>query len=410
MNDTTTIEAEQAAPERLANPVAIIRHELGGMEDQFRAALPAHIPAERFARVLMTAIQQTPELIEVDRRSLWNAAMKAAQDGLLPDGREGAMVVRWDSKRGKTASWQPMIAGIRKKVRNSGEIATWDVVAVHANDEFDYELGDAPFVKHKPTLGEPGPLVAVYSIVTLKTGEKSRDVMSIAAVREIRDRYSDGWKAFQAKKIKSTPWYTSEDEMAKKTVARRHAKVLPMSTDIDDLLRRDDELYSVDGAGAPAKSAGDRPKSLSDRLDLLATGGLPKAEAAEEAIDPETGEITDDAKVTESTKPDAEGSPSAASGQAAGEEGSLSKAASPAVRLSEDDKKLLRRYAEALGNTMAEKTLQRGSSAFLNDHPMTEGTPIYAAASAIFAAHQARIAGDSSPVDADEAVKKVLGT
>ena len=39
-----------------------------------------------------------------------------AQDGLLPDGREGAIVVRRDRQRGKVANWQPMIAaGIRKK-------------------------------------------------------------------------------------------------------------------------------------------------------------------------------------------------------------------------------------------------------------------------------------------------------
>ena len=78
-----------ATAERMPNPVVVFRQELGGMEEQFKAALPAHIPVERFMRVLMTAIQNNPDLLGVERRSLWNAAMKAAQDGLLPDGREG---------------------------------------------------------------------------------------------------------------------------------------------------------------------------------------------------------------------------------------------------------------------------------------------------------------------------------
>src|SRR3546814_5627432 len=91
--------------------------------------------------------------------------MKAAQDGLLPDGREGAIV----PFKGK-ASWMPMVAGIMKKVRNSGEIADWNAHAVYENDEFDYLLGDDQRIYHKPTMGDPGQVVGAYSIVKLKDG------------------------------------------------------------------------------------------------------------------------------------------------------------------------------------------------------------------------------------------------
>src|SRR5580700_11688323 len=108
-------------------PIAVVRQQLSSMGAQFRAALPEHISVDRFSRVVMTAVQNNPELLECDQRSLWNAAMKAAQDGLLPDGREGAITVRKDWKtHTKNALWQPMIGGIRKKARNSGEISTWD--------------------------------------------------------------------------------------------------------------------------------------------------------------------------------------------------------------------------------------------------------------------------------------------
>ena len=116
------------------NPIAEIRHGLQAMEEQFKFALPAHIPVERFVRVVMTAIQGNSYLLRADRRSLFSAAMKAAQDGLLADGREGALV-----PFGEEVTWIPMIAGLRKKVRNSGEIATWDVAAVYANDRFEFE-------------------------------------------------------------------------------------------------------------------------------------------------------------------------------------------------------------------------------------------------------------------------------
>lgn len=244
-----------AVAERASNSVTEIRHQLDNLGDQFRAALPAHVPVERFSRVVMTAIQNNPDLVtKVDRRSLWNAAMRAAQDGLLPDGREGAIVVY-----GSQAQWMPMIGGIRKKVRNSGEIATWDVYVVHENDDFDYALGDEPYINHKPTLDAPGRVIAAYSVATLKSGEKSREVMSLAAIEKVR-------AVSRAKN--NGPWVSWYEEMCRKTVARRHAKSLPMSSDLDDLIRRDDELYDFDGAKQEAQQ--ERPRSLAGRLEALA--------------------------------------------------------------------------------------------------------------------------------------------
>lgn len=263
----------------------------------FQNALPAHIPVARFERVVLTAIQNNPQLLDAPKRELFNACIKAAQDGLLPDGREGALVCR-PGRNGVTVSWQPMIQGIRKKVRNSGEIATWDVQAVYENDDFEFELGDNPFIRHRPKLGsERGNLIAVYSVATLKSGEKSRDVMSVDEVNAIRDR-SDAWRAYKAGRIKQTPWATDYAEMAKKTVARRHAKVLPMSTDLDDLLRRDDELYDFKGASDAAPAESPARRGIEGKLDLLAG---PDDEG--DIIDAETGEVID-GKAEEEPKAD----------------------------------------------------------------------------------------------------------
>lgn len=280
---------QEIAPKR-ENPVAIVRDQLGAMQDQFDAALPEHIPVARFVRVVMTAVQNSPELLECDRRSFFNACMKAAQDGLIPDGREGAIVVRFDPKAvsKKSANWQVMIAGIRKKARNSGEIATWDVEEVRENDEFDFEMGDNPYIHHKPALSNRGKLIACYSVCTLKSGEKTRLVMGIDDILAIRDQYSDGWKAYKAGRIKSTPWLTSEGEMSKKTVARRHSKTIPMSTDLEALIRRDDDplpSHQVERLEPP------KDRTLKGRLDALA--GVEPEKSAEPSHDPDIGEIID---------------------------------------------------------------------------------------------------------------------
>ena len=259
------------------NELVAVKQQIDTRVDQFQNALPAHIPVERFTRVVLTAIQGNPDLLNCNRQTLFTSAVKAAQDGLLPDGREGALV----PYKGEV-QWLPMVAGIRKKVRNSGEIATWDVQAVYEKDQFDFELGDNPFIRHKPALMARGKIVAVYSIATLKTGEKTRDVMSIEDVEKIRA------KSRSAK----GPWNdpTFYPEMAKKTVAKRHSKVLPMSTDLDDLMRRDDALYDMKGAGD--ENVAQRPRGLAGRLDALA-GSTAAPATTLPAHDAETGEIID---------------------------------------------------------------------------------------------------------------------
>src|ERR1700759_587891 len=102
-------------------PIDEARKSLERMQPEFARILPDSIDASKFVRVVITALQNNPKLLESDRRSLYGACMDAAKDGLLPDGREGAIV----PFKGK-CKWMPMIQGIAKKIRNSGEIGDID--------------------------------------------------------------------------------------------------------------------------------------------------------------------------------------------------------------------------------------------------------------------------------------------
>jgi recombination protein RecT len=240
------------------NPLALWKSQLDERSDQLVGVLPAHIPIERFKRTALTAAMNNPDLlVKCDRTSLFNAVMRAATDGLLPDGREGAIV----EFKGK-AQWLPMVAGLRKKVRQSGEIATWEVEVVCENDLFDYERGDEPFIKHKPALRNRGEVIAAYSIATLKSGEKSREVMSIDEIEEVRAVSRMGNRG---------PWVDWFAEMAKKTVARRHSKVLPMTTDLDDMMRSDDALFGVKQEDEEKSAPQRPPRGLKGKLQALAS-------------------------------------------------------------------------------------------------------------------------------------------
>ena len=175
--------------------------------------------------------------------------MKAAQDGLLPDGREGALVVyRTKAREGgwiEKVQWMPMIAGILKKVRNSGELKSIRAHVVHENDKFRVVLGDDEKLEHDPNYFDPGKPVGVYAIAETKEEGIYREFMSFADVERVRG-------ASRAKD--SGPWVQWWGEMAKKTVLRRLAKRLPTSSDLDDLIRRDDELYDFGKDGEPARA------------------------------------------------------------------------------------------------------------------------------------------------------------
>jgi recombination protein RecT len=83
-----------------------LRGAITRMAPEFKAALPAHVTVEKFTRVALTAINSNPDLRQADHRSLFGAITKLAQDGLLPDGREAALVIF----NTKTA----MVAGTRR--------------------------------------------------------------------------------------------------------------------------------------------------------------------------------------------------------------------------------------------------------------------------------------------------------
>src|SRR5262252_2847964 len=125
----------------------------------------------RFKRTLVTNWQERKEVQQCDPLTVIQVAMRAAQDGLMLDGQEAAIVPFRDRDGGRvTATYIPMIFGIRKKVRNSGLIADWIVRPVYEGDDFIGSFGSNEFIRHTPSMsgGRKRPLVGCYSIATFK--------------------------------------------------------------------------------------------------------------------------------------------------------------------------------------------------------------------------------------------------
>ena len=225
------------------------RRELDAMAPQWQALFPSPQHMERFRRVVATAIGNNPALLQCDRRSLWSAATMAAQDGLNPDGRDGAMViynvkVKVDGKEEwqQHVKWMTMIGGILKKVRASGEIKEIAVRVVREKDQFDYELGDNERIVHRPELEEdPGALRFVYSIVRTKDGGVYREVMSKKQIDKVK----------ASSKSANGPWKDWYDEMAQKTCLRKQSKILPMGAELEAMFEREDAAHEIIPMAAP---------------------------------------------------------------------------------------------------------------------------------------------------------------
>ena len=263
-------------------PIQAMRGTLTSMAPEFQAALPPQIPVEKFIRTTLTAIQMQPDLLNADRRSLLGSCMKAAQDGLLCDGREAALVI-FNSKSGRTVQYMPMVGGILKKIRNSGELASISAQVVYDKDHFDYELGDDERIVHKPFLGkERGSPIAVYGIAKTKDGAIYREVMSVDEVEQVR-------KVSRASG--NGPWVQWWGEMAKKTVIRRLAKRLPSRADVDSVLDADNEVSGF------VQIERLEPVNItpppSEQIGTLSRLKASMADADVEVIDEKTGEIQD---------------------------------------------------------------------------------------------------------------------
>jgi recombination protein RecT len=208
-------------------------------KDRIKSALPPGIDPGRFQRVVLTAIQQNPTLADGDRNQLYNQCLRAAADGLVPDGREGAFVVM-----GGKLTWMPMVGGIIKRLATAG--INIDAQLVYENDEFEQTLGDDAAIHHKaPKLGvSRGKEIGAYAIARLPNGMVMREVMDRDQIEQVRKVSRSG---------ASGPWNAWWGEMARKTVLRRLAKRLPiLDPAIAETLTRDDEMYDLNGDDAPA--------------------------------------------------------------------------------------------------------------------------------------------------------------
>lgn len=264
-NALKAVATGQQTAQEARDPYSVFKQQLEKVKGELLPLMGgSRQNVDAFVRVVLNAVNQNPDLLGADRRSLLTACTRAAQDGLVPDGREAVLNVRNTKvKRGGRDEWvnlvvyEPMVAGYIKNLYEHPDVALVDAAAVFANDHFKFVRGDEPRLEHEPNLtDEPGDLVAAYLVVRLKNGQIKREVMPKRDIEKARAQSKSNTEG------PNSPWTKWPDQMAIKSVIKRGAKQLPKSNKFEQMDAHDNEAMGfASTAGATEVLRGDQQQA-----------------------------------------------------------------------------------------------------------------------------------------------------
>lgn len=223
---------------------------------QFALAIGGSTPAqrteraERFTRICLTAMRQTPKLAQCEPASILGAMMTCAQLNLEPNTPQGlAYLIPYN----RECQFQVGYKGLMQLMYRSGAIASFNADVVYRQEVeqglFEYESGISPRISHKIDLlnpeartGNPEDVIAAYAAVVLKTGEpivRLVTKMEIDQARALNRGNSPAWRDHYA-------------AMAIKTAIKRLSAWLPVTKVAD--------AFAAEEATAPAEAVVEQEK------------------------------------------------------------------------------------------------------------------------------------------------------
>jgi phage RecT family recombinase len=276
MPETAVIKRPLAAP---------MVQAMQGLMPHVPALLPADISAEQFRAALYLELSGRPSLGECTPESLRDAVLKAATYGLLP-GRDCHLLPFSNRRKGgkKEATYVPNYFGVILALMRSGKVRRAFAHPVHEGDEWGFDMfQDRPIHKPAVTLGtQPGRELFYYGAVMFHDGSCAFEVVSLDDIEAVMKR---------APAHDSGPWVTDRVMMCRKTALKRVAKYIKLTPDVRGMLEEDAVREGDDIPPA---------RHRQNVVDLFGEGSDPTAPPPTAprqtgAVDPETGELQEDA-------------------------------------------------------------------------------------------------------------------
>ena len=231
-------------------PFEVVRKEIESRTGEFLKRNKDKDFVDRFKSAFFTMLTKnsidsrkdsSKDLLTKNRASLIASLYDCANQGLLPDGKEAALVAYGD-----VVQFMPIVTGIRKKVMRTGKVKYFEQKVVFEKDKYRYWKDDDGWhLTHEPFLeGNRGKVIFTYSEAIL-----DNDIRSIEVVTE------EDMMAIKAKSRKgSFAWNDFSYEMRRVKALRRHAKSLPMTNEVNKLLEYVDNQDDLEAIEAPAEA------------------------------------------------------------------------------------------------------------------------------------------------------------
>lgn len=221
---------------------------------EIATVLPKHISAEKFFQICQTAAMLDPELEQATPSSLFTSFLQCAKDGLVPDKKEAAIVL-YNRKQGnnwiKEAQYQPMVDGVLKRIRQSGEVFAIDAKVVYQDDRFEHYTDlDGDHLLHVPNYQsgnrKDSNIMLFFVRAKTKTGEVLVDVMTKSEVDNIMQMSKSAIDKDTGEVKPYSVWGKFYSRMGLKTVIHRIARRLPNSSEVMEMLERDIDMRKME--------------------------------------------------------------------------------------------------------------------------------------------------------------------
>lgn len=203
--------------------------------------------AERFVRICLTALRQTPRLQQCTPQSFMASLMVCAQLDLEPCTPQGlAYLIPYKNE----CTFQVGYKGLLQLAYRSGMVQSFNADVVYRREVeagmFEYHKGINPTIRHdvnflNPTLRE-GEIVAAYAACTLVGGQPLLRVIDAQDVARAKA------SSASVRSGRPSPWDTHEASMWMKTAIKRLAAWMPqtemlaLAVDSDDRAERGESL------------------------------------------------------------------------------------------------------------------------------------------------------------------------
>lgn len=206
-------------------------------QDQIAAALPSHLKPERMIRLALTSFSQNKQLAECRYESIFGSILLASQLGLEIGVLGQGFLVPYKG----VCSFVPGWKGLVDIAGRSGKATVW-TGAVFEGDQFEFALGDSPYVKHVPC-GEDDPSLLTHCYAIGRVTGSQWPVVEVWPIARIRRHFA------KFNKVGDRHYAHRNWEMyARKVPLLQVLKYMPTSVELSTAIQAAYDLESYDSA------------------------------------------------------------------------------------------------------------------------------------------------------------------